>query len=237
MEQNVYNYRDLPPLFSGLSVAHAFHLGMRKLYRVLNFWVAAGLAVRLRNGMYARGDANQFRIAAELYDGYVGFSSALYLHGLKTEIESIVRVCVSKREKPCYFKNVKLSPIFISGQPYGTELLDGVLVSTYPKTIFDMLQRPGYADFFDLYRALNTREFSKSEWEELLYYAGNADLSTVRRLGLVLEGRAPRWFVDALMALNKPIGRSFFRTKSTNNFNAMWRIYDDINVKRWEDAV
>lgn len=237
MVQNVSYYRELPELFIGSNLARALNLGKRKLNRVLNGLVLDGTIVKLRNTVYARADSNQFAIAAELYGGYIGFSSALYLHGLKTELERIVRVCVSEREKPAYFKNVKLLPIQINGQLYGTELLNGILVSTYPKTIFDMLLKPKHADFFDMYRALNTRAFKESEWRELFYYATGANLSTVRRLGFVLGGRAPGWFTKALEQLNRHSGKSFFRSRKRINFDTKWRVYDDINVKRWENAV
>ncbi len=237
MEQKVSSYRELPELFTMSSLSGALHINRRRLSRMLESWVEEGVVVRLRKGTYAKSDANQFRIAAGLYNGYIGFSSALYLYGLKTELERIVYVCVSTREKTCYFKGVKLQPIEIQKQLYGTELHDGTLVSTYPKTIFDMFLKPKHASMFDVYRAINTRPFDNREWMELIYYAKDSNLSTMRRIGFALDGIAPAWFTAELLSLAKGSGKSFFGSKKTANFNSKWRIYDNIGVRRWVNAI
>ncbi len=237
MRKKVYEYRELPALFTTSSIDHVLGINKRRLNRLLESWIDGGEVVRLRNGIYARSDSNQFGIAAKLYNGYIGLSSALYLHGLKTELERIVYVCVSTKQRPCNFKNVKFMPIPISKQLYGTELHDGILISTYPKTIFDMLLKPRYANTFDMFRALNIRPFNNSEWKEVLLYAKDANLSTVRRMGLVFDGRAPAWFIKSLLSLARPVGRSFFRSKKTESYNDKWHIYDNFNIRRWENAV
>ena len=232
-------FGSLPDIFDARNVKLALkrRASARSVNRALERYVGEGLLVRLKNGVYAKASANQFAVADYLYRGYVGFSSALYLHGLKTEVEDRVMVCTRKKAAARKFGGVTLVPVFFSDFLYGTETLDGVVVSTYAKTLFDMLYKPAYADFFDFYRAINRKGPGREVWTDLLQYLKRANLTTIRRAGYALEGKAPDWFTRKLSELNAMRGKSFFARKRLANFSRKWRIYDDANVRRWKDAV
>jgi predicted transcriptional regulator of viral defense system len=229
----------LPDMFDVRSVAAAMgkKADARGIDRTLGRYVGRRLLVRLKNGVYAKASANQFTVAVYLYGGYIGFSSSLYLHGLKTEVDDKVTVCTRKRVAARRFGGIRLVPVPFSDFLYGTETLDGVVVSTYAKTLFDMLYKPAYADFFDFYRAINQKRPSKEGWAELLQYLERANLTTIRRAGYVLEGKAPEELVKRLSGLDTKKGKSFFVHKRAVNLSKKWRIYDDVNIARWKDAI
>jgi predicted transcriptional regulator of viral defense system len=232
-------FGSLPDIFDARSVKLALggRTSSRSVNRALRKYVDERLLVKLRNGVYAKTSANQFAVADYLFRGYVGFSSALYLHGLKTEVEDRVMVCTRKKYTARKFGRVTLTPVFFSDFLYGTETLGGVVVSTYAKTLFDMLYKPAYADFFDFYRAINQRAPGREAWAELLLYLERANLTTIRRAGYALDGKAPDWFTKKLSGMSAKVGKSFFARKKLVNFSRKWRIYDDANIMRWKDAV
>ena len=231
-------YNMLPEVFS-VSKIHAVYRDMTKrtIERAMERYEKEGAITRLKRGLYAKATANQFSVAMGVYTGYIGFSSALYLFGLKTELETNMHVCTSKAEKTVSFMGTRIIPINMGKFLYGTRMLNDVVVSTYAKTIFDMLYKPKYANFFDLFRALNQKPLEKAELYELLGYLIEADISTIRRVGYVLDKRTPMWFVEKVRKMSGKKGTSFFLHNTAANFNSKWRIYDDANVIRWSNAI
>lgn len=232
-------YGMLPDAFSLDSAKKSLkdRIGPRSINRIIKGYMSEKLLVKLKNGHYAKASADIFAVANFVYRGYIGFSSALYLHGLKTELEDTITVCTGELGVPVYFMEVRILPVHFSELLYGTALVNGAIASTYPKTLFDMLYKPKYSSFFDFYRALNQKRPSEEEWRELFGYAKDANLATRRRAGYALERFAPRWFLKELSGLDSGKGKSFFSKKVSENFSKRWLIYDSSNIKRWENAV
>lgn len=197
--------------------------------------------IRLNGSMYSRvGDI--FYIACAMYGGYIGLSSALSLYGLKEEVEANVYVCVNRSLRPARVLDKIIVPVNTSSNSYGVQIMEHgslvVQVSTYPKTIFDMLDRPRYANYFDMYRALRLRPMRKEEWKEMLYYVASSRIATARRIGHALEGTAPAWFEAKLKELSeKRNGASFFTGHKPTGYDPKWRIFDSISMRRWTDAI
>lgn len=232
-------YGVLPEVFTATAIHAAYKktATRRTIERTLRRYESSGAITKLKRGLYAKTTANQFSVALQVYIGYIGFSSALYLHGLKTELEANVYVCTHKAGKAVSFMNMRIVPINMGTFLHGTMMLKDVVVSTYAKTIFDMFYKPKYANFFDLFRALNHRPMVKEELLELLDYLKDADISTIRRAGYILDSRTPQWFVEKVRKMSKKSGTSFLLHNITSNFNGKWRIYDDADVIRWSNAV
>jgi len=210
----------------------------RQFAYFVNNAVRKGELVRIVRGKYAKKSANPFKIALFLFHGYIGFSSALYLLGLKEEIERVIYVGTSRNSPRVRFLNKEIVPVNLSALLYGTQFINGLVVSTYAKTIFDMFYRPKYASFFDLYRALNRKSLSREEWKELLHYCTKSNVSTIRRIGYALEEKAPKWFTGALLRISDEHGgvSYFMRKGSKGKFSKKWHLYDDIDVLRWKNA-
>ncbi len=197
--------------------------------------------VMLKKGIYSKtGDI--FYMAQYLYKGYIGLSSALYLYGLKEEVENAVYVCVKSPAKKVTRLGVRIVPVNMSRMQYGTHFVEHegntVLVSTYAKTVFDMLSRPKYANYFDMYRAIGLKPLTSAEWRELLGYAESSDITDIRRTGYATDGIAPKWFTEDLIKLSKKGYRtSFFFGHIAKSYNCKWSIYDSIGIRRWVNAV
>ncbi len=237
------NKEELPDVFR---VADLVRLSRGKATaRSVNYMVSRLLEekklVRIKNGMYSKtGDV--FYIAYRLYNGYIGFSSALYLYGLKDEIEAAVYVCVPKHAKAAMILGKTIEPVNMADNDYGASLIElnghQILVSTYAKTIFDMLSKPRYANYFDMYRAVRIRPLAAGEWKELLYYAKSSSISDIRRIGYATDGIAPGWFLDELERLSRKGYRtSFFFKHESRNYNSRWSIFDSLGMRRWMNGV
>lgn len=232
---------NLPNIFSSSKITTMGKLTNRVVSYALKKHLKEKKLIKIKRGVYSKV-ANPFYVASALYKGYIGFSSALYLYRLKNEIEANVIVCVPKTEKKVRFLDKILLPVNVSDQFYGfsiitTEGLD-IPISTFPKIVFDMFYRPKYANFYDLYNAINNRRMNSKEWRSLFYYAEKSNLVTIRRLGYGLENKAPKWLTAKLLKISDKGSRtSFFFSHKPIGYNAKWDIFDDINVKRWENAV
>ncbi len=227
-------FRELPDVFSHRNVAA--WMQDRAAFRLIAEWGKAGAIRKAGRGIYAKVGGDAYLIASQVFGGYISFSSALYLRGLKTETEKRIFVAVSSAKKPLVLSSVTIIPVrmkgFVTGYGMVKREKHDLPVATMPKTLFDMCHRPGHADFYCMYRAMNWNPFAKEDWEELLGYARMAPLSTVRRIGYITEGKAPAWFIKKLEKLNKPMGVSFLYGKG-GHYDRKWRIYDEQRVRRW----
>ncbi len=212
-------------------------LTRRQIFYLLDSLVRGNELIRLKKGFYCKSGADKYKVAVSIYEGYISFSSALYLQGLKSEVENTVFVCTKNWNKAIEFGGVKIIPVSVSNFFYGTSPINGILTATFPKIIADMFYRPKYASYFDMYRAINLRKLKEKEWEELYLYLKDSNISTIRRAGYSLESMAPGWFTRKLREIAVKSGgvSSFFRKKG--RFIREWRLYNDINIKRFENEI
>ncbi|MEM3212056.1 MAG: hypothetical protein QXR85_01950 [Candidatus Micrarchaeaceae archaeon] len=242
MNKFVIRFEDLPQIIDTQKIIKTTHghLTMRMLNYAIQKYIKDNKLIKIKRGIYSKS-TNPFYVATKIYRGYIGFSSALFLYRLKTEVEKNVFVCTASSMKPTRFLDKELVPVNVSRYAFGTEYVDSngleVSVSTYPKTIFDMFLRPGYANYFDLYRALHTRILEHDEWKALEHYLRGASLTTIRRAGYALEEEAPGWFTERLKKLSDKGSRSsFFFKHKMLRYNSSWNIFDDIDIKKWKNA-
>lgn len=227
-------FRELPDVFSHRNLGA--WVQKRTAFRLIAEWERAGAIKKAGGRIYAKAGGDAYLVASQVFGGYISFSSALYVRGLKTETEKRIFVAVSSSKKPLLLSSVTIIPVCMRGFASGYDMVKrrghDIPVATVPKTLFDMCHRPKYADFYSMYRAMNWRPFAKEDWEGLLKYAKMAPLSTVRRMGYIVEGKAPEWFIQKLEKLNKLYGVSFLYGKG-GHYDKKWRIYDEQRVRRW----
>ena len=241
---NIVNIEMLPDIFNVGSVISLSRGQITR--RSLSYAIARLLRekklVKIKNGKYSK-TVDPFYVSAMIYNGYIGLSSALFMLGLKTEVEAEIYVCTEGGQgKATRFMDKTITPVNMSRQFYGASTVNyderDVLVSTYPKTIFDMLSKPAYANYFDMYRAMNLKPLSKAEWKYLSYYLCNSSTSDIRRGGYATDGIAPQWFTRKLKRLSDiRMGVSFFFKHRAINYSPKWKLYDDIGMARWNNAV
>ncbi len=236
------NFNNLPEMFTIGRLEELIHgaASRRAIGYMVRNLLREGKVFKVTNSIFSK-TANVFYIAYHLYKGYIGLSSALYIYGLKTEVEATVYVCTSSYERQKRILDRIVVPVNVSRQQYGTEIIsvenEEILVSSYPKTIFDIISNPKFADYFGMYRALNQRKLTEDEWRELLYYTINSNLTDARRVGYATDGMAPEWFTKRLINIsNESTGVSYFFKHRTNNYNLKWRLYDSLDIRRWLNA-
>src|SRR5271157_1920172 len=102
----IINIDGLPDIISTADVRCLLHgkATKRMLTYAINRYLKERTIVKIKRGLYSK-TPNAFYVASRIYDGYVGFSSALYLHGLKTEMESVIYVCVDGSARSTRFMN------------------------------------------------------------------------------------------------------------------------------------
>jgi predicted transcriptional regulator of viral defense system len=229
-------YAELPPIFTHKNLSSV--LSMRASYRLIREWVSGSLAIKIGRGVYAKAASDPYYISSRGLGGYLSFSSSLYVRRLKNETESRIFVAVPSASKGFSLPGVEAVPVGMGKFFFGDETLERnglpLRIATYAKTLFDMCHRPRYADFYSMYRAMNWKPFSSSDWEELARYCAMAPLSTLRRVGYIVEGKAPKKVLRKLESLNSSGGVSFLFGRG-GEYSSKWRLYDSQNVRRWID--
>ncbi len=227
----------LPPVFrvKNLSVLG----GPRTAYRLLTEMQKSKMICKAGKGLYGKVAEDPYLVAYLSNGGYIGFSSALYIQGLKTETERLIYIGSSRSGRVKFWAN-EFVLVNMGEYLFGTKKVERhgkeMLASTPVKTLFDMCHRPKYADFYCMYRAMNWKPFSSTDWKELARYCAMAPLSTRRRIGYIVDGKAPKGILRKIESLNSDKGISFLYGKG-GDYSAKWRIYDSEYVRRWIDEV
>lgn len=192
--------RELAPLV-GLSDVH--------ITQVLHHLEKKGWLVRLRRGLYAVSSlapgvnpVHEFEIAMFLADpAAIAFWSALNHHGLTEQIPRKVFVLSTteslvprdNKAKSGYFVE-KTAYQFVQVRPdryFGIDKIwigDARVSITDPeRTLLDGLMKPRYCgDFGEVFHAFEVRK-DQLDLDKIIDYALKLDISTIKRLGWVLE--------------------------------------------------
>ena len=133
----------------------------------------SGRIVRLKRGVYSAGPVRDaFSAAQAVFNGYIGFSGALYLHKLIAEMPFTIIVVTSGLSASKNFGSFESKAVPLGEKAIGFENRGGLVVSTRAKTLFDCLYLPKYSvgepKLFEAYREAR---LSPSEWAEFESYA------------------------------------------------------------------
>jgi predicted transcriptional regulator of viral defense system len=114
---------------------------------------------------------DSFAAAQAAFNGYVGFSSALYLHGLIAELPLTVTVVTRSVSGEKRIGGFEFKAVALKEKAVGFERRDGRVVSTRAKTLFDCLLVPRYSiESEKLAQAFRQARLSKNEWKEFDFY-------------------------------------------------------------------
>lgn len=106
----------------------------------------SGKILRLKRGVYSSNPLKDaFAAAQAVFNGYLGFSSALYLHGLITELPFTVTVVTTGVSRLKRIGNYEFRAVSLGEKAAGFEKKGAYSVSTRPKTLFDCLYLPRYS--------------------------------------------------------------------------------------------
>ncbi len=129
--------------------------------------------IRLKRGVYSSNPIRDAFTAAQcIYNGYIGFSSALYVHKLIVELPFIVTVVTSHKSASTVIGAYGFRAIAMREKAIGFKNVGGLTVSTRAKTLFDCLYLERYSIERDkLIEAYKTAKLSQDELREFDSYA------------------------------------------------------------------
>ncbi len=128
--------------------------------------------IRLKRGVYSSNPIRDaFTAAQHIYDGYLGFSSALYVHRLITELPFLITVVTTHKSTSKVIGAYEFRAIAMKEKAIGFENINNLTVSTRAKTLFDCIYLERYSIEKDkLIEAYRTAELSTEELKEFDSY-------------------------------------------------------------------
>lgn len=162
-----------PDGIASLDVLESLNLCSREVLKVtLSRLGKAGRILRLKRGRYSANPARDaFACAQAVFNGYLGFASALYLHGLISEMPFSLTVVTVKQSGTRKMGEFEFAAVALKEKAVGFGLLKGRLVSSRAKTLFDCLYLPRYSVGKEkLVLAFGQAGLSEKEWREFEGY-------------------------------------------------------------------
>ncbi len=128
--------------------------------------------IHLKRGTYSSNPIRDaFLCAQSTFNGYLGFSSALYLHGLITELPFTISVVTAGKSGKKQMGEYQFKAISLKEKAVGFEKIGNKVVSSRAKTLFDCLYLPEYSiERQKLIGAYRDAGLSKKEWPEFDLY-------------------------------------------------------------------
>ena len=128
--------------------------------------------IRLKRGVYSSNPIRDTFIAAQcIYNGYIGFSSALYVHKLIAELPFTVTVVTTYKSASKVIGAYEFRAIAMKEKAIGFESMGELTVSTRAKTLFDCLYLERYSIERDkLIDAYKLAKLSSDELREFNSY-------------------------------------------------------------------
>ncbi len=128
--------------------------------------------IRLKRGVYSSNPIRDMFIAAQCtYNGYIGFSSALYVHKLIAELSFTVTVVTTYKSASSTIGAYEFRAIAMKEKAIGFETVGELAVSTRAKTLFDCLYLERYSIEKDkLIEAYKLARLSSDELREFNSY-------------------------------------------------------------------
>ena len=128
--------------------------------------------IRLKRGVYSSSPIRDAFVAAQcIYNGYIGFSSALYVHKLIAELPFLVTVVTTYKSASTAIGAYEFRAIAMKEKAIGFQKIRSLTVSTRAKTLFDCLYLERYSIERDkLIEAYRTAKLSSNELREFDLY-------------------------------------------------------------------
>ncbi len=168
---------------------------------------------KLKNGVYVwtveRGIDDVFYAATFVFNGYLAFSTALYLHKLNDQFPFTMFVATHEQSASRSIGEVEVKAVAIHKKAFGIQNLGDYVVSTIPKTIYDCFHLSEYAGGYSaILRAVYEAKMTKEQWLDFLNYVQKFEkpfyVSKISALLYLLgetDRPVPKW---VLATLGKP---------------------------------
>jgi len=132
----------------------------------------SGRILRLKRGTYSvKPPRDALTCAQQVFNGYLGFSTAMHVHGLITETPFTVFVVTSGVSGSREFGDYEFRAVALGSKAVGFEKNGNRVVSTRAKTLFDCIYLPRYAvERSKLIDAFRQAGMTRQEWTEFDSY-------------------------------------------------------------------
>lgn len=224
---------------------------IRELIRSMN---RRGLVMKISDGLYNlipyEREVNEYfpnwhltaKALARKEQYYIGFYSALDIHGLITQPSLVEQIVTAKQVKPKIknIKNVKFEFIyfnknhFFGFEDFWINNFYKVQCSDIEKTIIDCLFKPQYGSgITEIVKAIYKVK-DKINQEKMLKYLERFDSQAVlKRLGFIL------FHLDIFLLLRKYIESNLTKVyapldpslPNVGKYNSKWRILDNVGIE------
>lgn len=128
--------------------------------------------ITLKKGIYSTNPmTDAFMAANYIFGGYIGFSGALYLHKLITELPFSIVVVNRLKSGLKTIGQYEFRAVALRDKAIGSVTVAGITMSTRPKTLFDCLYLEKYSVELDkLIGAFNAARMTAKELAEFDMY-------------------------------------------------------------------
>ncbi len=193
--------------------------GHGTLKGILSDMVRKGWLTRLKKGMYYLNESGRqgiddlFRVATQVYSGYLAFSSALYVYGAVSERPYTVYVATRRLSKSRIIGEMELRAVAIGRRAGGMVRYGDYQVSSKPKSLYDCFYLPEYAGGYSrILESVHGLKMNAEEWDEFIGYANRFEREgSKRKIGYMLEVSnkavrcVPRRIIDSLRGEGSPV--------------------------------
>ncbi|VVC04569.1 Uncharacterised protein [Candidatus Burarchaeum australiense] len=179
-----------PAGIAGLDVLESLGLADAATLRTtLSRLGRGGRIVHLKRGTYSTIPIRDaYACAQALFNGYLGFSTALYLHKLIAEVPFTITVVTTAASETKKVGEYEFRAVALGEKAVGFERRGDYVVSTRAKTLFDCVYLPEYAvERRKLVEAFREARLAAREWKEFRLYVAKFASQTGRTKMLAVE--------------------------------------------------
>lgn len=195
-EQRIFNTIKYASIVDILDVKNLFpELSQQMIYKIFSDLEKKGYLYRIKKGLYLIQDIRSdkqplikdpFKIALNLFKGYIAFSSALRVYGLIEYQPFTIFIATHNKSQEIKIGEYTIKAVNIGEKARSITLYNELYVSTLPKTFFDCFYKPQYSGGYEtLTKALY--QVKRLDWHEFLVYFNSASSSLCQRTGYILD--------------------------------------------------
>ena len=203
MDKNTYLSKQEQMIFNVISSIDIIHSGEIKglfpdlkpyqINKICSNLSLKGYLHRLKKGMYLVHEKpsiapvikNPYRIALTLFQGYIGFSSALRVYNLLDYEPFTIFVVTTNKSREKKIGEYIFKSVAMGEKAMGITYYEGMYISSLEKTFFDCFYKPQYSGGYStITKALHDIDLN---WNDFIQYFRFASDSLCQRTGYVLE--------------------------------------------------
>jgi len=242
-KDSLVSFRNLQGIYQSKKIGSKSYFS-----RIVSSLLHKKYLLQIKKGLYYAAlnqPYDEFLLGQYLFGGYIGFSTALWLHGMKTETPSTCYIVVYKGKKAKRIGSMQYQAISLGEKAVGSFYLGKHHISTKAKTLFDCFYMPKYAGgFSQIIYSLSSSSINNEEWREFLEYIHKFGSSTtVQRAGFVLSllrKKNPKFIPAGIINSLREELKKRKRTINILNpsfarkgkFIKEWGIYDNMGEER-----